>query len=228
MAKKLAMIHTVASLPHILEALSREIMPEVEVFHIVDESLLRNTIRWGKLVPQTYRRLCGYVVSAQEGGADAILVTCSSIGPIVDVARYLADVPVLRIDEAMADRAVEIGRIIGVIATLPTTLVPTTELVKTRAAQAGRTVEVRSVLCEGAFETVTSGDTITHDRIVGEKLRDLMRQVDVVVLAQASMARVADALPQEEVKVPILSSPRLGLQRARQVLLGGSAAVAQV
>lgn len=59
-----------------------------------------------------------------------------------------------------------------------------------------------------------------HDRIVREGLLSLMLDVDVIVLAQASMARVVDSLPDEERKVPILSSPKLGIEAARQVLEG--------
>jgi hypothetical protein len=45
-----------------------------------------------------------------------------------------------------------------------------------------------------------------------------MDSVDVVVLAQASMARVADVLPQHARRVPILSSPTLGLEAARNTM----------
>ena len=40
----------------------------------------------------------------------------------------------------------------------------------------------------------------------------------MVVLAQASMARVVDALPESERTVPILSSPRLGVERVAELL----------
>ena len=98
----------------------------------------------------------------------------------------------------MADEAVRIadaanGRI-GVIATLPTTLEPTRALIEARAAAQGREVQTVSHLCDGAFQAVSSGDTETHDRIVREGLLALMDQVDVIVLAQASMARVVDTL----------------------------------
>jgi len=45
-----------------------------------------------------------------------------------------------------------------------------------------------------------------------------MPQVEVVVLAQASMARVVDALPAAEKVVPILSSPRLGVEAAKKMM----------
>jgi hypothetical protein len=49
-------------------------------------------------------------------------------------------------------------------------------------------------------------------------LRRLAAEVDVVVLAQASMARVAETLPAAERPVPVLSSPRLGMERAAELL----------
>ena len=89
-----------------------------------------------------------------------------------------------------------------------------------RASAQGREVQVETVLCQGAFEALGAGDTDTHDRIVIENLKELMGRVDVVVLAQATMARVADLISDEEKVVPILSSPRLGVERLRSVLAG--------
>jgi Asp/Glu/hydantoin racemase len=110
------------------------------------------------------------------------------------------------------------GRKIGVIATLPTTLEPTSALIKARAAAQGREVEIVQQLCQGAFEAVAAGDTETHDRLVTAGLKELMPKVEVVVLAQASMARVVDALPAAEKTVPILSSPQLGVEAAKKMM----------
>ncbi|MGQ9459397.1 MAG: aspartate/glutamate racemase family protein [Anaerolineae bacterium] len=218
--KKLALLHTVVWLLQVFQDLCSELMPGVETYHVVDESLLREAIRVGNLTPRAYRAVARYAVSAQEGGADAVLVTCSSISPCVDVAQRLVSIPVLKIDEAMVDKAVRIGRKIGVVATLSSTLNPTSALVRERARLLGKEVEVRPALCEGAFEAASAGNMATHDTLVREALRHLAEQVDVIVLAQASMARVADQLDEKEKTVPILSSPRLGVMRAREVLEG--------
>jgi Asp/Glu/hydantoin racemase len=218
MAKTLALIHTGSFLAPIFTKLCREMMPEVKIFNIVDESLLNNTIAANQLTPTTSRRLAGYLESAEEAGADAIMVTCSSVGPAVEAFRPFVNIPVLRVDQPMADKAVSMGRKIGVIATLPTTLEPTSALIKARAAVQGREIEIVQQLCQGAFEAVAAGDTETHDRIVTAGLKELMPKVEVVVLAQASMARVVDALPAEEKTVPILSSPQLGVEAAKQMM----------
>jgi len=53
---------------------------------------------------------------------------------------------------------------------------------------------------------------------VRETLQDLSRRNDVILLAQASMARVADNLPKGALPCPVLTSPRLAVERAARVL----------
>lgn len=222
-----AYIHTSHVLIPLFTELSRREMPEIEAFHMVDESLIKNTIREQKLTKSTIRRVAAMVESAHEGGADAVVVTCSSIGPAVSMAQRLFDFPVIRVDEAMAEVAVRSGRRIGVAATLRTTLEPTVALLRDKAAEARRDVQVVDSLCEGAFDAVLAGDTATHDRLLGDFLTRLVTEVDVVVLAQASMARVVEKLPRDPKRVPILASPELAVRSVRNVFYPGPAAVLQ-
>lgn len=216
--KRLALLHAVVGLTGTFQQLCAELMPNVEIYHIVDESLLRNTIRDGAPSPTTYRRIADYLRGAEEAGADAVLVTCSSMGPCVEAARPLIGIPVVRVDEPLAEKAVQTGRRIGIAATLATTLKPTTELIQRRAAQASGKYAITSVVCEGAFEAMVSGDTSTHDRIVSQRLRELDTKSDVIVLAQASMARVLERMKPGEIHVPVLSSPRLGVGYMARIL----------
>jgi Asp/Glu/hydantoin racemase len=193
-------------------------LPGVKTFNIVDDSLIKNTIACGALTPDTARRVVNYADSAQDAGADMILYTCSSIGPAVEMAASLSRIPVLRVDQPMADQAVATGTRIGIVATLSTTLDPTTDLVRRRALAAGREVELKPRLCEGAFEALMSGDTATHDARVADALRALAKETDVIVLAQASMARVVDTLPEADRKVPILASPPIAMQHLATLL----------
>ena len=214
----LALLHTSPTLSPMFNELTARILPGVRVLHFVDESLIKNTIAAGRLEKPTMRRLIDLVGSTFDAGADATLVTCSSIGPAVDMAAQLHDRPVLRVDRPMAEQALATGSRIGVLATLSTTLKPTADLVRTVAAERGTPVEIAEHLCEGAFEAVMAGDAATHDRIVGDGLMKAMQGVDAIVLAQASMARVLTTLPAGAVTVPVFSSPELGVTRARDVL----------
>ena len=210
--KTLALIHTSATLVPVFTALCNKFIPGVKIFNIADDSLIKNTIACGTLTPDTARRVVGYARSAEEAGADYIMFTCSSIGRAVETAATLVNIPVLRVDQPMAAMAVETGNRIGVIATLSTTLDPTTDLVRRNALQVGKEIELFPRLCEGAFEALMAGDAATHDKLVGDALKEMAESVDLIVLAQASMARVVDANPSLAEKLPILASPPIAME----------------
>jgi Asp/Glu/hydantoin racemase len=216
--KRLGLLHTSATLVPIFEQLCKAKLPDVAVFNLVDDSLIKDVIAHGRLRPGTAQRVARHVASAEDAGADYILVTCSSIGAAVEAAAKLASVPVLRVDQPMADRAVSTAKRIGVIATLRTTLEPTADLVRRRAAVAGREIELTSRLCEGAFDALMSGDSATHDAMVAAALRELASEVDVIALAQASMARVVNTLDEAGRRAPILASPPLAIDYLATVL----------
>lgn len=216
--KKLGLIHTSATLVPVFQELCKASLPGVRTFNIVDDSLIGDVIAKGELTPHTARRVVDYVGSAEAAGADYILVTCSSIGAAVEAAAGLTQVPVLRVDQPMADIAIQTGKRIGVIATLPTTLAPTSDLVRRRAMVAGKEIELTSRLCEGAFEALMGGEPARHDAMVAEALRELSARVDVILLAQASMARVVNALSPEDKKVPIIASPPEAIKYLATVL----------
>lgn len=216
--KTLGLIHTSATLVPVFAELCNKYLPHVKVFNIVDDSLIKNTIACGELTKSTSKRVVNYAASAEEAGADFILYTCSSIGPAVEAAAALTGVPVLRVDQPMADQAVQSGKKIGVIATLSTTLAPTSDLVRRRAIAANKDIELKSILCEGAFEALMSGDAATHDKKVGDALKQLVKEVDVIVLAQASMGRVVDTLDEADKKIPILASPAIAIQHLATIL----------
>jgi len=218
---KLALIHTVGSLPPVFAELAREVLPGVETTDRVDEALLQEAIAAGQVPQATAERLASHVGAALRDGADLVLVTCSSMGSAVD-ALAERGLPVLRVDEALADAAIGVGSRIGVIATLSTTLEPTAALIRRRAAVLGGDagdIEIVTELVDGAFAELKAGRLERHDELVREGLRRLIPKVDVVVLAQASMARVAATLePGEAQGRPILASPRLGVERAAERL----------
>ena len=216
--KTLGLVHTSATLVPVFAQLCKAKLPNVDVFNIADDSLVRGIIASGSLTAQISRRVAGYLESAELAGADYILVTCSSIGPAVEAAAKLIGVPVLRVDQPMADKAVQTGSRIGVIATLRTTLEPTADLISRRAEKAGKNIELTARLCDGAFDALMSGDGAKHDALVAAALKELSKQVDVIVLAQASMARVVDGLSATDKSVPILASPGLAVDYLATVL----------
>jgi Asp/Glu/hydantoin racemase len=218
---KVVLIHTVEGNVKVFGDLVQEIAPGLPAEHVVDESLLGDTIAAGALTDEVRQRFRERAEAARKDGADIIMLTCSSVGPSADGLGEELGVTVLRVDEAMAERAVALGPAVGVAATLSTTLGPTADLIRRAAAGLGRPVDVTTRLAEGAFQALRSGDGDGHDTMVMAALRDLAAGVDVIVLAQASMARAvggAESLEVDGRSVPILTSPRLGVERLRDVV----------
>jgi len=147
-----------------------------------------------------------------------ILLSCSSISPCADIAKHFVSVPVLKIDERTAAKAISIGVCIGVVATATTALEPTRELIQTKSQEAGVKTKVDAVLCKGAHEALLCGNMQKHDRIVSEYLSRAIKNNEVIVLAQASMARVAGKIQKFDSRVPILSSPHLAIEGVREIL----------
>jgi Asp/Glu/hydantoin racemase len=206
---RLGLIHTVSNLRNVFGPLAAELLPNAKVEHVVDESLLQDAIAKGELTPEVEARLAGHVAELTRSGADAIMVTCSSMGQAVDRIAATAALPVLRVDAAMVDEALRIGKRIGVLATLRTTMTPTVELVRARS-NGDASFKIEAHVCEGAFEALKAGHVERHDELVRSGLRRIESLVDVVILAQASMARVL-AGPGMTTRLPILSSPRLAM-----------------
>jgi Asp/Glu/hydantoin racemase len=216
MVRRVVLVHTVAGLVPVFQELAKQLPGDVKVSNIVDESLLEDAIAAGGLTHAVKRRVVDHILSAADSGAVAVLATCSSIGPAVELAAQLVAVPVLRIDEPMASAAVESGTRIGVLATVASTLDPTVDLLRRCAQGLGKDVELVPVLKVDAFAAVRSGDGARHDAIIGEALAELAVDVDAIVLAQASMARVVASLG--TLSVPVFSSPGSGMARLASVL----------
>ena len=213
----LAIIHTTPATVEPLKALAQSVMPGIEVINFVDDSILPQLARNGGNVAEVEERLVQYAVYAEQVGADAILGACSSVGEVTAPMAARVAIPVVRIDEAMAEEAVSRGQRIGVIATLATTLNPTVRLVEGKAAEASKTVTITTALAGDAYQRLMAGDKDGHDETLLEALSKLVQQVDVVVLAQASMARVVAKLPADQ-QDNFLSSPLLGMERVKAAL----------
>jgi len=215
---KLGIIHTTPATIESLKALAEEMIPGVQVFNILDDSILPQLAQNGGDISEIESRFITYGHAAFQAGADVILSACSSIGELVAPLRREIPIPVVRIDEAMIDEAVRTAEIIGVAATLATTLGPTCRFLETKAAQAGKMIRIEPLLAAEAYRLLMAGDKEGHDEVLVRALSELSQKVDLVVLAQASMARVLPKLP-EDARSKFLTSPRLGMgQVARELL----------
>ena len=211
---KVAVLHTsfvFVNVEPVFNDLLAELLPGAEVIHFVDSDVLATVMREGGISEASAARMVHLAEAAEAAGADVIFSACSSLGPSMDIARNVVRTPIVKIDDAMALQAAQQGTEIGVLATVPTTLKPTSDLILAKAAEIGRKVRIHQRLSEGAFDTLMSGDRARHDDMVSSEAALLAKDVDLIVLAQASMSRLAGRL-QDERGRPVLTSPRLGVE----------------
>ncbi len=211
----LGIVHTSFALVELLNNLVKKDFPNWKIVNVVDDTLLSYAREQG-VDDRLRQRMRNYFQSAADAGADLILNACSSVGETVDVARPTIGVPILKIDEAMAEQAVRAGRRIAVAATVATTLGPTCRLLQAKADEAGREVTLTPHLCEGGFDLLLAGKTAEHDALVGEAVQALARDHDAIVFAQASMSRLVPTLA-AQISVPLLASPQLAMERLAQL-----------
>jgi Asp/Glu/hydantoin racemase len=215
--KRIAFLHTVAALAEKFRSLTSAELPNINAFHMLDESLLQDLMRQQPVEGIT-RRLVTFVGLAVEAGAELVVFTCSSTSPLVDVARRCHQIPILKIDDPMAERAVLAGERIGLLCTTSSTVAPSSDLIAEHAARLGRPVAVEAVLVDNAFAALQRGDRTVHDELVQAAAADIAPRTDVIVLAQASMAHLAEPLG-SRLSVPVLSSPPILMEALRDRLL---------
>ena len=207
--KMLTLFHTAASNRDLFDALLKQIAPDVPVRHVVDEAILREARAAGAVTDTMIARVDSEMANVLRN-ASFVLCTCSTIGGLAEQASER----VLRVDRPMAERAVSLGSRILVAATLQSTLGPTQSLLMDVACAMNRPIHLTELFIESAWPYFESGDKDGYAREIARCVEDAVTRdaYDAVVLAQASMYE-AEALC-AHLPVPVMSSPRLGLEAA--------------
>jgi hypothetical protein len=207
---RIALIHALQhSLPPIAASFAK-LWPEVELMHLLDDSLSADLEREGGLTRGMTERFLKLGRYATGTGADAILFTCSAFGPCIEaVARAERPTPVLKPNEAMIERAVAKGSRIGLLSTFPPTLA-------TMPREFPDSVQVVPKLADGARAALDGGNTGEHDRLIAEAAKSL-RDCDVIALSQFSMARAAPLVAQVSGR-PVLTTPDSAVEKLRDMM----------
>ncbi|MCE9650806.1 MAG: aspartate/glutamate racemase family protein [Parvibaculum sp.] len=211
----IAFLHTTAVHIETFNALGAELAPELALTHAVREDLLSAAEKVGFVTPALDLKTQEALIALADGGARVVVCTCSTLGASAEAAAEEADVPILRIDRAMADLAVETGARIGVCACIPATVPNTQTLIRSSAAQAGREIDMRTFVFDDVWTLFREGRLSDYYEGIASRLADAARDVDVLVLAQASMAPAAALCG--ALGVPVLSSPRIGFEVAARL-----------
>ena len=214
---KVALIHTVKSVLNTFEDKVKEALGDVQVINTLDEYLASDPAEKGEFTKGNMNRLFYFIKNAEMTEADVIVVTCSTLSQVVEKIKPFIKIPVITIDEAMIKKAVECGTKITIMATAQSTIEPTKLGLLREAAKSNKNLELSIVVCHEAYDAMKSGDIKHHDELL--KLIALeVKQQDVVLLAQASMAHMQNII-QKICGCTVLSSPSLCIDQLKQTLI---------
>ena len=203
----LTLFHTTASNETLFRTLLAEMGPEIPSRHVLAADLLDRATAQGRVTPEIAVEVKDRMRAALDDGARMLLCTCSTLGTCAD---EMNDPRVLRIDRAMARRAVAQGGRVLVAACVASTIEPTVGLLRESATT--ETPQIETLLMADLWPHFQLGEHMVYWQRIAERLRQPASAFDCIVLAQASMAGAADLL--HDFPVPVLSSPRIGLEAA--------------
>lgn len=188
--------------------------PDVKIYNIMDDSLLVDTRTYNGMTPTIASRMLNYAKAAEASGADGVLVTCTSVNEATKFIRPLMNIPILNIEEPVAEMAVKNGKKIGILGTIPTSPAALGRVVQEKAAELGKEIELVPAVAEGAFDVLCAGDVKKHDEMVCEALEKLAKEVDVIAFSQISMSLID--LPETE--VPVYRIGESGFQKIKEMM----------
>ena len=217
--KTLGIIHAAVFTANTVAPYCKEIIPEVEIMHLGDDTIQRDNLAApvGTIPKVNFFKFATYCHFLEEAGVDLIMLGCSTFNQAAEHARPMINTPILNIDRPMMDLAVQQGKRVGLLGTLPSTMPSSERLLREAAADAGKEVEVVPVLCAEAFKILREGNPAKHNEILLEAIDSLSKQVDAIVMAQVSMSVMEKELT--NTRVPVYNSGRTGFTRAREMLL---------
>lgn len=217
MGKSVAIIETSAVSSAELRALCAEIMPDVTVYEIIDSSLIDEVVANNGPTPGVRSRMMMYYKAAESLGVSAILNQCSSVSEVVDLIQPMVSVPIVKIDEAMGKAALTYGDRIAVVATVASTMGPSSRLIERTAKAEGKTIHLQKRLVDGAMMVlIKTGNKELHNQMLLGEIEAAAKENDVVVLAQGSMTAIEPYL--SHIPCPVLTSPRLGVMALRDCI----------
>jgi Asp/Glu/hydantoin racemase len=184
--------------------------PQVDTINFLDKSLLIELNRQGRLTDDLIKRISELLKKAIITGVDGILLSCSSYSPAIsELRRRFPEVPVENVDDEMILEAIKKGKKIGVVATVAAAGPTTQKTILEKARLLNKNVEVFVEVNTEAFNALTEKDYDRHDILISEMVNKLINEseIDVVILAQLSMARAINRL--QNLEIPVLTSPEL-------------------
>ncbi|MCZ7447265.1 arylsulfatase [Agrobacterium rhizogenes] len=216
MTTRIALIHAT---PIAVEPIKRAFAagwPSVELVNLLDDSLSVDRARHTVLTDDLYGRVASLAKYASGTGSRAILFTCSAFGAAIERAATEVPVPVLKPNEAMFEKAIELGARVAMLYTFEPSLSGMEEEFREVAVRMKSKSKLESFFVQGAIEAVRSGDIEVHNRLVAAAASTLT-SFDAIVLAHFSTAQAMEAV-KAVTCIPVLSSPDAAVEKLKTLL----------
>ena len=174
-SKTLGIIHAAVFTSQTVQPYITQIIPEVTVMHVGDDTVQRDNLAApvGTIPKVNYFKFATFAHGLEEAGVDLILLVCSTFNRAVEYARPMINTPMLQIDRPMMDLAVQTGKKIGLLATLPSTVPSSERLLRLAAEESGKEIEIKTILNNEAFKILRSGNIDKHNEMLLENIDKL-------------------------------------------------------
>jgi len=215
-SRKVALVSSTRAVFGPMEAAFREVFPEAQILHLLDETLIEDFRREGGLSPHSRLKALQMTLTAQEAGMDGILVTCSTLSPSVDDFRPFVRIPIIKIDEPVIEEVVQKADTIGLLATAETVLKSVEPLVMKKALDLGRKISVLRFI-KGDVWPLLQKDPSAFYRAIAEAATQAARECQAIILTQVSIAPGRDYV-EEKLRHKIYASPIYAVQTLRKIL----------
>ena len=216
--KTLGIIHASSLTINAVAPYVKKYVPEISIMHLCDDTIQRDNIAAGPgVIPKVnYFKFAQYAHNLEEADVDLILLACSTFNFAAELARPQVNTPIMQIDRPMMETAVQTGKNICLLATLATTVPSSERLLQICANEAGKEINMKTILCEEAFEEYSKGNIDKHNEILLDQIDKVSKEVDCIAMAQLSMSALAPFL--QNTAVPVYNSGDTCFSKIRTLL----------
>ena len=224
-----ALIHATPAAMAPARAAFAERFPQAQLWNLLDDRLIAEAEAAGGLTPALRHRMRTLIGHAVDGGADAVLLSCSMYGPVAVEAAEGYPVPVLASDQALfdavasrvarQDRDSGAARRVAVLGPIRAGVDDTVARLRDRLGPGDAVIT--GTVVDGVH--AAAGDLSRLAQLVVDAARQVERSADVIVLGQFSISPAQPAV-QAAVGVPVLSPTHLAADVLRAQLATAGAA----
>lgn len=209
---RIGFIHATSNAIAPIMETAKNFCPEVTVVNFVDEYLLEHANQVGGIDPAGLRQFTKLLFSAAQANLDGIVVACTVYSPMATYFQPFLEVPIVGIDRAMIEQAVDSGEKIGIIGTTAPSVPAVQKQMLEYATSIGKVPVMETHTVVEAMSRLRAGDPQAHDQLIRKAALELVQEgCTTIVLSQITMAQA-----RQQIQIPgitILTSPETGLAR---------------